>query len=109
MAIIYKILGQSNPSATTNTDVYTVPALTSTVCSTISICNTSATAATFRIAFRPAGAALATKHYISYDTTVSGNDTIFISIGTTLATTDVVTVYASTASVCFSLFGSEII
>lgn len=109
MAIVYKILGQSNPSATTNTDLYTVPALTSTVCSTISVCNTGSTSATFRIAFRAAGAAIATKHYISYDTTVGANDTVFISIGCTLATTDVVTVYASNANLSFSLFGSEII
>lgn len=109
MAISYKILGQSNPAATTNTDLYTVPALTNTVCSTISVCNTSATQATFRIAFRPAGAAIATKHYISYDSTVSGNDTVFISIGSTLAATDVITVYASTTTLSFSAFGSEIV
>lgn len=109
MAINYKILGQANPSANTNTDLYTVPSLTSTVCSTLSICNTGATAATFRVAFRAAGAALATKHYICYDTSVAGNDTMFISIGSTLATTDVVTVYGSNANLSFSLFGSEIV
>ena len=109
MAILYKILGQVNPTATTATTLYTVPSLTSTVCSTISVCNTGGTSATFRIALRQAGATLATKHYISYDTTVGANDTVFISIGCTLATTDVVTVYASNANLSFSLFGSEII
>jgi hypothetical protein len=109
MAVLYKILGQSNPSATTATTLYTVPALANTVCSTISVCNSGSTSATFRIAFRPAGETLATKHYINYDTTVAGNDSMYISLGVTLATTDVITVYASNGNLCFSAFGSEII
>jgi len=109
MAALYKILGQANPAATTATTVYTVPALTNTVCSTISVCNTGATSATFRIAFRPTGESLALKHYINYDTTVAGNDSMYISLGVTLATTDVVTVYASNANLCFSMFGTEIV
>lgn len=109
MAINYKILGQSNPAATTNTDVYTVPSLASAICSTLSVCNTTANSATFRVAFRAGGAAIATKHYICYDTAVAGNDTVFISIGSTLSATDVVTVYASSANLSFTLFGSEMV
>lgn len=108
MAITYKVLGQSNPSANTNTDLYTVPAATSTVCSTLVICNQAATAATFRIAIRPAGASLSAAQYLSYDVSVGGNDSISLTIGVTLAATDVVTVRASTATVSFNLFGSEI-
>ena len=108
MAITYKVLGQSNPSANTNTDLYTVPASTSAVCSTIVICNQAASAATFRIALRPAGAAIATAQYISYDTNVNANDSITMTIGITLATTDVVTVRANTTTVSFNLFGSEL-
>lgn len=108
MAITYKVLGQSNPSATTATTLYTVPSATSTVCSTITVCNQSATAGSFRIAIRPAGESLAAKHYISYDTNVPGNDTVSLTIGITLAETDVITVYASSSSISFNLFGSEI-
>lgn len=108
MAITYKVLGQSNPSATTPTTLYTVPSSTSTVCSTITICNQSSTAGSFRVAIRPAGATLAAEHYISYDTSVPGNDTVSLTIGITLAATDVVTVYASSTSISFNLFGSEI-
>lgn len=108
MATVYKALGQSNPSATTATTLYTVPSLTSTVISTITVCNTAATAATFRLAVRPAGAALATVHYIAYDTTVGANDTTTLTLGITLATTDVITVYASTANLVFHAYGSEI-
>jgi hypothetical protein len=39
MATTYKVLGQLNPAATTPTTLYTVPASTSTVVSTITICN----------------------------------------------------------------------
>jgi hypothetical protein len=108
MAITYKVLGQSNPTATTNTDLYTVPATTSAVCSTLVICNQANTAATFRVAVRPAGATVAAQHYISYDTNLNANDSVTMTIGMTLATTDKVTVRASTGTVSFSLFGSEL-
>ena len=108
MAITYKVLGQSNPAANTNTTLYTVPAATSAVCSTLVICNQAASAATFRVAIRPAGATIATQHYTSYDTNLNANDSITITIGITLATTDVVTVRANTTTVSFNLFGSEI-
>lgn len=107
MATVYKVLGQSAPSATTNTDLYTVPASTSAVVSTIAVANRSVST-TFRVAVRPAGAAIANQHYIAYDVYVNQYDTVFLTLGVTLATTDVVTVYAGAATLSFSLFGSEI-
>jgi hypothetical protein len=108
MPTAYKVLGQVNPAATTDTTLYTVGAETSAVVSTITVTNQAATAATFRIAIRPAGATLAALHYIAYDSTVAANDSTMITIGITLAATDVITVYASTANLSFSAFGSEI-
>lgn len=108
MAFSYKVLGQSNPSATTNTNLYTVPSATQAVVSSIAICNQSSTPATIRIAVRPSGATLAAQHYIVYDSAVSGNDLLTIAIGISLAATDVVTIYASSSTMSFSLFGSEI-
>lgn len=108
MANTYKVLGQQNPSATTNTDLYTVGAGKSAVCSTLVVCNQAGTAGSFRIAVRPAGATIAAQHYLAYDTAISANDTITLTIGMSLATTDVVTVYASSANISFNLFGSEI-
>jgi hypothetical protein len=104
----YKVLGQLNPSATTATDLYTVPAATSTVISTLVITNQASSPATFRVSIRVAGASAVAKQYLAYDTTVPANDSILMTIGATLATTDVVTVYASTSTVSFNLFGSEI-
>jgi hypothetical protein len=108
MPTTYKVLGQSNPSATTATTLYTVPSSTSTIISTITVCNQASSAATFRIAVRPAGATLAAQHYIVYGATVAASDTTTLTLGLTLATTDVVTVYASSANLSFNAFGSEI-
>lgn len=108
MATTYKVLGQSNPSATTATTLYTVPASTQAVVSTIVIANLAATSATFRIACRVAGAALANSQYVAYDVTVGASDSTALTLGITLGATDVITVYASTANLTFTAFGSEI-
>jgi hypothetical protein len=108
MPTIYKVLGQSNPSATTATTLYTVPSATNTVVSTISVANLTGTAATYRLAVRPAGATLANQHYLAYDVTVAASDTTVMTLGITLAATDVITIFASTANLAFSAFGSEI-
>jgi len=108
MGITYKVLGQINPTAHTATTLYTVPALTSTVLSTVTVCNQSANTATFRLAVRPSGETLAAKHFINYDTPVPGNDTVSLTLGITLAATDVLTANANTSSVSINAFGSEI-
>ncbi len=108
MPTVYKVLGQSAPSATTATTLYTVPAATSAVVSSIVIANRDSAAATYRVAIRPAGATLANQHYIAYDVTVGASDSTVLTLGITLATTDVVTIYASTANLSFSAYGSEI-
>ena len=102
-----KVLGQVNPSATTLTTLYTVPSAKEAVVSSISVANLTSTAATFRLAVRPAGEAIANKHYIGYDITVGASDSTIITVGLTLATTDVISVYASTANVAFQAFGDE--
>jgi hypothetical protein len=108
MPTTYKVLAQSAPSATTNTDVYTVGSGKSAVVSTITIANRAAVSGTYRIAVRPAGATIANQHYIAYDVVIAANDTTALTLGVTLAATDVVTVYCSSANFSVSLFGSEI-
>jgi glucose-6-phosphate dehydrogenase assembly protein OpcA len=108
MPTTYKVLGQSNPSATTATTLYTVPSATEAVVSTIVIANLTATAATFRIAIRPNGATLANSQYIAYDITVGASDSTALTLGITMDAADIITVYASTANLTFTAFGSEI-
>lgn len=109
MATSYKVLGQSNPAATTESTLYTVPAATEAVVSTVAIANQTATAATYRIAVRPsADTTTAAKHWIVYGATVPASDSIFLTLGVTLATGDKIQIYGSTANLSFSAFGSEI-
>ena len=108
MSIVYKVLGQVNPTANTATTLYTVPSANSAIISTVSVCNQAATATTFRLAVQPAGESLVAKHYLNFDTSLPGNDSITVTIGMTLAATDVVSVYAGSATVSFNAFGNEI-
>jgi hypothetical protein len=108
MTLTLKVLGQSAPAAITLTTLYTVPAATSTVISSITVCNRSTTAATsFRIAVRPVGAAISNEHYLYFDTSIAKKDTFALTLGITLAATDVVSVYATDATLSFSIFGQE--
>jgi hypothetical protein len=108
MASAYKVLGNVNPSATTATTLYTVPSATSAIISTIVICNQAASSGTYRVAIRPAGATLAATQYIAYDAALPANDSIYLTLGITLGTTDVITVYSSSATMSFLAFGTEI-
>ena len=108
MATAYKVLGQSAPSATTATSLYTVPSATETVVSTIVVCNRAATSGTYRISVRPNGAALANQHYIVYDSSCGAKDTVFLTVGLTLDASDILEVYGSSADFSFSAYGSEI-
>ena len=76
--------------------------------STITVCNQAATAASYRIAVRPAGATLAAVHYIAYDIAIAANDTTALTLGITVAATDVITVYASSATLSFHAYGSDL-
>ena len=108
MATTYKVLGQSAPAAVTPADLYTVPALTASVASSVIVCNRSATADSFRISISVGGGATANQDYIYYDVAIPGNDTFIATVGITLATTDVVRCYATNGTLSFSLYGSEI-
>lgn len=108
MADTLKILGQSNPAATTLTDAYTVPAATSATISSITVCNQGAADTTFRVSVAAAGAADVAKQYLYYDESIPGNRTFAVTLGVTLAATDVVRVYAGNTSLSFNVFGVEV-
>ncbi len=108
MATDYRVLGQSLPSANTLSTLYTVPAAKQAVISTITVCNQAASEAYFGIALRQAGATQTASQYVAMGTQVPANDTIVLTLGITLTATDVVSVSASTATVSFGCFGSQI-
>lgn len=108
MADTLKILGQSALAATTLSDVYTVPAATAATVSTVTVCNRGATPATFRLSVAIGGAADTAAQYLFYDQTLDANTTFAATIGITLATTDKLRAYASTANISVNVFGIEV-
>jgi len=104
----YKVLGQINPAANTLTTLYTVPSSNSAVISSVTVCNQGSTVATFSLAVQVAGATITSKQYLNFNTPVPANDTIHMTLGMTLAATDVISANANTTSVSFNVFGSEI-
>ena len=104
----YKVLGQVNPSATTATTLYTVPSATQTIVSTIVVANLTTSAASFRISIRPAGATQTNAMFVAYDVTVGASDSTALTLGITMNATDIITVFASSANLAFTAFGSEI-
>ena len=101
----YKVLAQSAPSATTATTLYT--ASSATIVSSINVANLNSSADTIRIAVRPAGASLANQHYVAYGVQVPPGAFLTLTMGITLANTDVITIYSTTGTSAFSAFGSE--
>jgi len=108
MTDTFKVLAQSDPSADTLTDIYTVPASTSTTVSSIIVSNRSASATTFRISVAVGGAVNSNEQYIHYGVAITGNNTYIATIGMTLAATDVIRVYAEDATLSFNIFGVEV-
>jgi hypothetical protein len=110
VATVYKRLGAAagNGTIATASTLYTVPALTATVISTITICNTSATAGTFSISVSTTTSFISGQEIV-YQAAIAGNDTIGLTFGATLdATNKYLLVSSSAATVMFSVFGSEI-
>ncbi len=108
MTTLYKVLGQNTPSANTTTTLYTVPSTANTVVSTLTVCNQGAGNAAISVAVCPANTAVTTSQNIVSNATVVANDTVFLTVGLTLATTDTLRVTSNIANVSFNAFGSEI-
>ena len=108
MAMVYKVLGQKSPAATTDFNLYTVSGSKQAIINCITVANRDANSATYRISVRPDGATLTTDHYIAYDVQVGSNSSVSLNLGLTLDTNDVITVQSSTALVTFNAYGVEI-
>jgi hypothetical protein len=110
MASTYKVLGQSaDPLVASPVDLYTVGAGIQAVLSTLTVCNRTAAAITYRIAVRPSGATLANTHYIVFDASIAAKDTVTLTLGISLSATDVLTVGGSVVGLSISAFGVEIV
>ena len=109
MPTTYKVLGQSAPTTTAEATLYTVPAATQAVVSTITVSNLISSAANATINICVNGAASANANTIVKTLPVSGLSTIAFTLGITLGAADVIRVTSGTAdALSFQAFGSEI-
>jgi hypothetical protein len=72
------------------------------------ICNTTSLPTTFSVSIAIAGESDALQQYLWYVMPLNANDTFLATLGITLATTDVVRVWANDNNVAFNMFGVEI-
>lgn len=111
MANSYKILGQLNPTANTQGNVYVVPSSTSAVVSSIIVANQSASNASYSIIVMPSGAFSATAantYFVVRGGTVPATDTATLNFGLTLPTGAVLAANTNSSSLSISVFGVEI-
>jgi hypothetical protein len=106
MATTYKVLGQL-AGTTATSSLYTSPALTQTVVSTLVACNQSSANSTYWIAVVPSGDTLSSENWVAFNVPISGSDSTALTLGITLAAGDVIQV-SGLATGSFSLFGSQI-
>jgi hypothetical protein len=109
MATAYKILGQARPSNTSNTTLYTVPASTEAIVSTLSVTNVTANDQTFRLFVVPSGSGAGTNNAIAYDAAIPANSFTAFTLGLTLSAGDLVVIASGFAdAVTFQAFGTEL-
>ena len=88
--------------------LYTCPASTSFVGSTLIVCNTAGTPTTLRTRIAVNDASVVTKQYIYYDAPIAANTTVTLTVGITLSAGDVIYVDAGASGVAFNLVGVEV-
>jgi hypothetical protein len=105
----YKILAQACPANTANVTLYTVPANTNTIISTLSVCNLSLNNKTYNVCAIPSGDVIDKKHFIAANGAIAAYDSIALTIGMTLGANDSVLVAGQDANnIAFTIFGTEI-
>lgn len=109
MAIAYKPAQvQGTSSVSTYATLYNVPAATEAVVSTIVICNTAASSATYRIGLDTTAGTPGASEWLVYGATIAANDTIALTLGISLDAGKYIRVSSSADTVAFSAFVSEI-
>ncbi len=109
MATTYKRSSiQGTAGFGTYNTLYNVPSSTSAVLSTIAICNTAGSSGTYRIGFAASATDPAAADWLVYGATVPANDTVFLTVGVSLAAGTFIRVSSSASTISFSAFVSEI-
>lgn len=113
MAQSFKVLGQINPTANSQANVYSVPVGTEAVISTIAICNQTGSNASYSLIVIPGNEAFSdpanAKHFVVRGATVPAADTIMLTVGITANTGTLIACNTNSNNISFSIFGSEIV
>ena len=108
----YKILGQVNPSANTQSNVYVVPAATSAVINSVQIANQSATNSSYSLMVFPSAEfstpASNGKYFIIRGSTIPASDAATLTLSLSLPAGSILAANTNSASLSFSAFGVEI-
>lgn len=108
MATNYKILGQTGDDSGILQTLYTVPAATEAVVSTIAIANVGVNATDFTVHVVPSGGTAGIRNVLANDVALPANDTTTLTLGVTMSAGDSIQVSSSGYDTCFHAFGSEI-
>ena len=109
----YKILGQVQPTGNILTTIYTVPAATNTMISTITICNQSVNTVSINVAANVSGSAVSTKNFIVSGYSLGAAETlvleprISLNVGSILSAN--ITGANASSNISINAFGVEII
>ena len=111
MANALKILGQLNPTANTQGNVYVVPASTAAIVNNITVANQTAANVSYSIIVMPSGsfsATAANTFFIVRGGIVPASDTATLSLGVTLPSGAILAANSNSGSISISAFGVEI-
>jgi hypothetical protein len=112
MANVYKILGQVNPTANTQSNVYVVPAATEAVVNSITIANLGSSNVSYSLIVMPsaefANPASNGKYFLVRGSTMPGADTATLTLSLSLPAGAIVAANTNSGSLSFSAFGVEI-
>jgi hypothetical protein len=108
----YKILGQVNPSANTQSNVYVVPAATEAVVNSLTIANQGISNVSYSVIVMPtaefASPASNGKYFLIRGSSMPGGDTATLTLSLTLPAGAVLAANTNSADLSFSAFGVEI-
>lgn len=107
MSDLSNILAQLAAPASVETVLYTVPAQQKARILELIVCNRASSQGSFRVSISALGGATANGDFLYYDLPIPANDTFAAEIDVWLNTTDVIRVFASSASLTFTLIGSN--
>ena len=109
----YKILGQIQTTANVLTTIYTVPAATNTMISTITICNQSPNTVSINVAANISGSAVTTRNFIVSGYSLGAAETLVLeprvslNVGSILSAN--ITGANASSNISINAFGVEII